>query len=134
VTVRATNLAATVPAALIGGILGWTAARLLKQPALQSVLACLGAWSVGSVAATALWLIRPPADADVLAVAWHLPKLLVVLGLVGIVALVLHIGMGELAVIPSAALAWRPIVLGVAGAIAGFWGYPGGAGLGEPLR
>jgi hypothetical protein len=131
---RAVSLAATVPVALLGVGVGLGAGRLLKQSLLQSLVACLAAWTLASIAATVIWVIWPPVDADVLAVAWHLPKLLVVLAVIGVVALVAHAFLGAAASSVPAALTWRPVLLGLAGALAGFWGFPAGAGLGEPLR
>jgi hypothetical protein len=131
---RTITLVATVPVALLGVGLGFGAGRWLKQPALQSLVACLAAWALASIVATAMWLISPPFEAEVLAVAWQLPKLLVVLGIVGRAALGAHSVLGAVAGSVPAVLAWRPVLLGLVGALAGFWGYPRGAGLGEPLR
>ncbi len=131
---RTVSLLATVPVVLLGVGLGLGAGRLIKQPGLQSVVACLVAWVLASIVATALSLVRPPLDAEVLAVAWHLPKLLVVLVVVGMVALMAHAVLGTVVTAFPAALGWRPILLGIAGALTGLWGYPGGAGFGEPLR
>lgn len=128
------HLAVGALVALCGAGLGFGAGRLFKRPALQGVVACVAAWALASLVATVLWLVRPPVDAEVLAVAWHLPRLLVALAVVGAVAWVAHAVLCAAAAAFPASLTWRPILLALAGALAGFWGYPGGSGLGEPLR
>lgn len=97
---------------VVGFACGWACQHWLgKRPLLQSVAAMVLASVLASILPAVLWLLYPPADADIAAVAFGFADAAITTAGVAIIAAVLHFG-SEWSMGASPLLAWRPVILG----------------------
>jgi len=97
---------------VIGLACGWACQYWLgKRPVLQSIAAMVSAFVLASIVPAVLWLLYPPADADILAVAFGFTEAAITAAGVAVIAVVLHF-CSDRSLGASPVLAWRPLILG----------------------
>jgi hypothetical protein len=130
----------TRPIAIVIGILvglavGLVCERVPVRPIVQSIIAALVASTVASVASAAVWLMRPPPDAGVLAVSFGLSESLLTWAAVLLVGVVLHAAVGWIGpLLHPSVVAHRGVLIALLGALWGALACTSGIGMAGPLR
>lgn len=119
---------AVVVGIVAGTIAGLVAERAPVSPAIQSAASAIMGMLLAAGAAAVMWLLRPPADAEVLAVSFGLVE-----------SLITSVGVLLLAAAGHAFLGWvglshRPITLGILGALCGAITATSGVGFVHALK
>ena len=119
---------------MLGGVVG-AALRWLRVPPLPcSIAASLLGWGLGSLLAAAAWLQTSNED-GVLAVSVGLPEATIAALAIGVLAALLHAGLGWAgSAMNPAFAAHRGALLGAVGGLAGVVGFVASVGLVHPVR
>jgi len=120
---------------VIGVGSGFLAARLPVRAIGQSVAAAFAGWVLGSLTGVALRLIEPAREAGIAAVSLGIAE--GALGCVFVVgtSVALHLILGWAAsTVHPAFASWRPLLLGLIGAVGGVFAYAGGDISGPPAE
>jgi hypothetical protein len=124
---RANALLTTVCLVVIGLAIGAVCARLPIRPVLQSLVAGLASWVLGSIVGVVLRLLEPVRRAGIGAVSFGIAEWAMGCAFALGTALAIHLGMGVLgsAIHPGLA-SWRLLLIGVGGTLAGVSAYSSG--------
>ena len=89
---------------------------------------------LGSFLAATLWIRHPAPEADIVAVKWGVPQVLV--GAMGVIltSAVLHGVFWAVSLVHPALGTWGRLMIGVGASLVGYRGYASGVAFGEPLR
>ena len=94
---------------------GWACQQwLTRRPLVQSIVTVVSAWLLASLVSGVLWLMYPPADAHITAVAFGVTEAALSTAVIVAVTAVLHVGSEWIGGATSVVL-WRPLILGVIG-------------------
>jgi len=130
----------TRPIAILIGLVvgigvGLACERLPVRALFQSLIAAFVGTTLASVASAAVWLMRPPPDAHILAVSFGVSESLLTWTVVLLTGVALHAVLGWMGPLlhPSVA-AHRTMLVGIAGALWGALACTSGLGMAGPLR